>query len=52
MEISSICQEELDTLWDETKRLANPHEVYVDLSDKLYRMKADLLEKMGMEALQ
>ena len=52
MEIRSICQEELDTLWDETKRLANPHEVYVDLSDKLYRMKADLLEKMGMEALQ
>ena len=51
-EIRSICQEELDTLWDETKRLANPHEVYVDLSDKLYRMKADLLEKMGMEALQ
>lgn len=52
MEIRSICQKELDTLWDETKRLANPHEVYVDLSDKLYRMKADLLEKMGMEALQ
>ena len=52
MEIRSICQEELDTLWDETKRLANPHEVYVDLSDKLYHMKADLLEKMGMEALQ
>ena len=50
MEIRSICQKELDTLWDETK--ANPHEVYVDLSDKLYRMKADLLEKMGMEALQ
>lgn len=40
-----------DTLWDETKRLANPHTVYVDLSDRLYQIKSELLEQMGREAL-
>ena len=42
-EIADFCQEELSTLWDETKRLVNPHKVYVDLSDKLYHLKQDLL---------
>ncbi len=51
MEIRALCQKELDTLWDETKRLVNPHEVYVDLSDKLYQIKSELLEKLGTEAL-
>ena len=32
MEIRDICMRELDTLWDETRRLVNPHLVYVDLS--------------------
>ena len=32
-------------------RLVNPHEVYVDLSDKLYHIKSDLLEEMSMKAL-
>ena len=45
MEIRDICTKEKDTLWDETKRLVNPHEVYVDLSDKLYKIKSELLEK-------
>ena len=47
MEIREYCQKELDTLWDETKRLVNPHEVYVDLSQKLYDTKIELLEKMS-----
>lgn len=51
MEIRNICMKELDTIWDETKRFVNPHEVYVDLSDKLYKIKAELLEKMSMDAL-
>ena len=52
MEIRSISvYREKDTLWDETKRLANPHKVYVDLSSKLYHIKSDLLEQMGREAL-
>ena len=51
MEIRDICIREKDTLWDETKRLANPHKVYVDLSSRLYHIKSDLLEQMGREAL-
>ena len=37
MDIRKYCMEEQNTLWDETRRLVNPHEVYVDLSDRLYR---------------
>ena len=51
MEIRDICMKEKDTLWDETKRLANPHTVYVDLSDRLYQIKSELREQMGREAL-
>lgn len=47
MDIRSYCAKELDTLWDETKRLINPHKVYVDLSDRLYKMKSELLDKMS-----
>ena len=47
MDIRAYCQKELDTLWDETKRLINPHEVYVDLSQKLYDTKIRLLEEMS-----
>lgn len=49
MEIRQICEQEKDTLWEETKRFVNPHEVYVDLSQKLYDMKADLLNKMNRD---
>ncbi|MDO5538958.1 MAG: nicotinate phosphoribosyltransferase [Eubacteriales bacterium] len=50
MEIRDICAKELDTLWDETRRLVNPHEMYVDLSDKLYDMKKRILQEMNKEA--
>lgn len=43
MEIRSYCQKEMNTLWDETRRLVNPQEVYVDLSQKLWDMKHTLL---------
>lgn len=52
MEMREICQNEQNTLWPETRRLVNPQEVYVDLSDKLYKMKTELLEEMSMKALQ
>ncbi len=51
MEIREICIKEKDTLWEETRRLANPHDVYVDLSDKLYKIKSELLEQMGRKSL-
>ena len=47
MDIRAYCQKELDTLWDETRRLMNPHEVHVDLSARLYDIKIDLLDKMS-----
>ena len=45
-DIASYCKKEKETLWDETKRLFNPHPVFVDLSDKLYTVKKDLLDKV------
>ncbi len=47
MDIRSYCAKELDTLWDETRRLINPHKVYVDLSDRLYKMKSELLDQIS-----
>lgn len=47
MDIRAYCQEELDTLWEETRRLVNPHKVYVDLSSKLYDIKISLLDQMN-----
>ncbi len=49
MDIRAYCQDELNTLWPETRRLVNPHKVYVDLSPRLYDIKIDLLDKMGTE---
>ncbi|MGF7018618.1 nicotinate phosphoribosyltransferase [Lachnospiraceae bacterium PF1-21] len=46
-EIAAYCQQEKDTLWDETKRLFYPHPVFVDLSQKLYDVKQELLNKLG-----
>lgn len=47
MDIRSYCQEELNTLWEETRRLVNPHKVYVDLSGRLYDIKIQLLDQMN-----
>ena len=44
MSIKSVCQEELNTLWDENRRLMNPQTVYVDLSQPLFDLKRRLLE--------
>ena len=44
MEIRDYCRQELDTLWDESRRLINPHEVHVDLSNELWHMKNQLLD--------
>jgi nicotinate phosphoribosyltransferase len=47
MEIREVCARELDTLWEESKRFVNPHAVYVDLSERLFKMKAKLFEEMS-----
>lgn len=51
MEIRKICEQELNTLWEETRRLINPHEMYVDLSNALYQLKTGLLDSMNMRAV-
>ncbi|MBR6911001.1 MAG: nicotinate phosphoribosyltransferase, partial [Candidatus Methanomethylophilaceae archaeon] len=44
-EIREHCSDELDTLWEEVKRFANPHQYYVDLSQKLWDIKNDLINE-------
>ena len=47
MEIQAVCTKEKDTIWNETKRFVNPAKIYVDLSDKLYAIKRELLGEMS-----
>lgn len=44
MDIRDYCEKELATLWDESRRLVNPQEVYVDLSKPLWELKNSLLD--------
>ena len=44
-EVRSYCMEQVDTLWDEVKRFDNPHTYYVDLSQKLWDIKYNLLKQ-------
>ena len=46
-EIQKYCAQQIDTLWDEVKRFDNPHTYYVDLSQKLWDIKYDLLKNNG-----
>ena len=43
MEIRKACIQELNSLWEGTRRLYRPHPMFVDLSKKLYDLKMDLL---------
>ncbi len=45
-EIKAYAEKELETFWDEYKRLDNPHVYKVDLSDALYDLKSELLAKI------
>lgn len=49
MDIQAYCKKELDTLWDESRRLMNPHEVHVDLSNELWHLKNQLLDSYHYE---
>ena len=44
-EIKQYCKDQIDTLWDETLRLENPQTYYVDLSEKLWTLKHEMLAK-------
>ena len=42
-DIQTYSKKELDTFWDEVKRLTNPHRYIVDLSANLFELKQQLL---------
>lgn len=44
-ESRDYCSQQVDTLWDEVKRFENPHTYYVDLSQKLWDIKQQLLQE-------
>ena len=44
-EIREYCSEQVETIWDEVKRFENPHTYYVDLSQKLWEVKNNLLQR-------
>ncbi len=43
--IKERCKEELASMWDEVLRFENPHNYYVDLSEKLWNEKHELLKR-------
>lgn len=45
-DIKEYCRCQIDTLWDETLRFENPQTYYVDLSQKLWDIKNELLSEM------
>lgn len=44
-DIKKHCEEQMETLWDEMLRFENPQTYYVDLSQDLWDMKEELLNK-------
>ena len=44
-EMRAYCAAQIDLLWDEVKRFENPHNYYVDLSQKLWDIKHGLLKQ-------
>lgn len=46
-EIKDYCQKQMETLWDETLRFENPQTYYVDLSQKLWDTKNQLLSEFA-----
>jgi nicotinate phosphoribosyltransferase len=51
IDIQKYCKAELETLWDETKRLVNPQPVPVDLSDKLREQKIAIIKSAREKTL-
>jgi len=44
-EIKEYCLQQVDTLWDEVTRFENPHQYYVDLSQRLWNEKNRLISE-------
>ncbi len=44
-EIRQHCKEEIEGMWEEVRRFNNPHNYYVDLSQKLWDIKQEMIAK-------
>ncbi len=42
-QIRKHCEEEINSMWEEVRRFSNPHNYYVDLSQKLWDIKHEML---------
>ncbi|MBP9989720.1 MAG: nicotinate phosphoribosyltransferase [Ruminococcus sp.] len=47
-DIKAYCLDQVDKLWDEVKRFENPHNYYVDLSQNLWELKNEMMNKYNM----
>ena len=45
-EIRQHCKDEIEGMWEEVRRFTNPHNYYVDLSEKLWQIKHDMLAEL------
>ena len=43
--IREYCEEQVETIWDEVQRFENPHTYYVDLSEKLWKIRDNLFKQ-------
>lgn len=46
-EVREYCESEVNSLWEEIKRMVNPHGYYVDLSQKLWDLKQKMLNNIN-----
>lgn len=49
-EVRKYCKQEVESLWDEYKRFDNPHIYKVDLSEKLWTLKRNMLNEAVKKA--
>ena len=49
-QIRKHCEEEIEGMWDEVRRFTNPHNYYVDLSEKLWQIKHDMISEHRRKA--
>ncbi|MBP5617739.1 MAG: nicotinate phosphoribosyltransferase, partial [Clostridia bacterium] len=49
VEIQRFCREQVSLLWDEVRRFENPHTYYVDLSQRLWDIKHELLNQRNVQ---
>ena len=43
IEIRNYAQSNLKSMWNELRRFSNPHKYYVDLSQKLWNIKQEMM---------